>query len=363
MIICLILYAPFYFQKAELQYPGWKGNEALWRLMDYGNTARSYFGQFEIHGAENVNKDTQYSIACHPHGTVIFQRTFWRTDLMDKIFYRPWRMLGASILFSIPIVREMSLWFGAVDASKKTCEKVLSAGASLVLYPGGLDEANTVTVESDAGGKAKAAADVALRTRTGFIRLAVKYNTPVLPVFTFGELEAVDAVNLLPSRITKWLQKRLRMSTTIFLGRFYSFIPYRVPFHMCIGRPVPVKWCPDGTPEAEIDAEVRRVHAAYKKELQAIYDANKAKYGYQDRKLVFACDGDGDVDRRVKDLGGESSHSDNKIVAGPAAAAEDSVKGEGKGEGEGEGEEGSNQSNAPRTRVSPRGRAAKQSSR
>ena len=305
-MLVALLYAPFYLYPAHLKYPGWKGNEPLWTLMDYENTAKSYFGEFAIHGEENVkDKKGQYCIACHPHGTVIFQRTYWRCDLINKVFQRSWRMLAASVLFKIPIVREMTLWFGAVDASKPNCERLLKAGASLVVYPGGLDEAN---LEHKVEGIAPR---VVLRTRTGFIRLALKYNTPVIPIFTFGELDAVDAVNLLPQKISKWIQKTIRMSTTIFLGRFYSFIPYRVPFHMCIGREIAVKHCPEGTAEDVIDAEVRRVHAAYKAELAHIYHSNKKLYGYERRELVFSCD-QGEAQGESKDEGQRSNSKEKK---------------------------------------------------
>jgi 1-acyl-sn-glycerol-3-phosphate acyltransferase len=272
--------------------------------MEYAVSGKSYFGEFEVHGKENVDGDTQYSIACHPHGTVIFQRTFWRSTIMDALFKKPWRMIGASALFYIPIVREMTLWFGAMDASKKNCEKILKGGASLVLYPGGLDEANIVTD----GGNSSSNPDVNVRTRTGFIRLAVKYGTPVLPVFTFGELEAVDAVNFFPASITNWLKKKLRMSTTVFVGRFFTFMPFRVPFHLCFGKPIAVKQFAEDCKEA--DAEVARIHIAYKAELLNIYDTHKQKRGYGNRKLVFTCEEAAvarDAKIKAKSDSGESS--------------------------------------------------------
>ncbi len=378
VLICCLIYSPFYFNNAHKQYPGWKGNEAMWSFMDYGNTARSYFNKFEVHGKEKIKKDIQYCIACHPHGTVIFQRTFWRCEILNQIFTKPWRMIAASALFWIPIVREMTLWFGAVDASKKTCEKILSEGASLVLYPGGLDEANIPTSTSDSdsdnvsnsnsnsngdsnssileelandgltidddgiirddngcryidkerelflapNGKpydiihnnSVPGPDVVIRTRTGFIRLAIKYNTPIVPIFTFGELEAVNAVNVLPDCLTKYLQKTFRMSTTIFIGRFFTFIPFRVPFHMCIGKPINVNKYSDSNSESDsesdsnsdsyaadaadaddadeidIEVKVKRIHSLYKKELINIYNKYKWEYGYGNRKLVFLCE-------------------------------------------------------------------------
>ena len=274
-----LFYLPFYLWPAQSQYPGWKGANGFWDWMQYAETGESYFGEFDVHGTENVDKDQQYCVACHPHGTVIFQRTFWRSKLLDEVFKNPWRMIGASALYYIPIVRELTLWFGAVNATKETCEMLLRAGSSLVIYPGGLDEANS----TEGNGQ-----DVRLKTRTGFIRLAVKHNTPVLPVFTFGELDCVDAVNALPSTLSKWLKKTLRMSSTIFMGRFWTFIPYRVPFHMCIGKPIAVKHFPEESIES--DAEVARIHALYKAQLKSLYQTNKKQFGYNDRPLVFVCE-------------------------------------------------------------------------
>ena len=53
---------------------------------------------------------------------------------------RPSRMIGASVLFYLPFVREVTLWCGALDAGKETVEMLLQAGANVELYPGALDE-------------------------------------------------------------------------------------------------------------------------------------------------------------------------------------------------------------------------------
>jgi len=267
-------YLPFWFYPAELRYPGWKGADWLWRFFDYTVTCASYFGQFAVHGGENVDPKAQYFIACHPHGTVIFQRCFWRSKYIEEIFHRPHRMLGASVIFKIPIMRELSLLFGAVDASKANCISLLKKGVTLVVFPGGLDEAN-----AGSGNK------LFLRTRTGFIRLAIKHGIPVLPVFTFGEADAVDRVNIFPEWLVLFFQRKFRMSTSFFVGRFWSFIPYRVPFHMCIGRPIPVSY-KEGDADA-FEAEVKRVHALYKDELKRLHEENKSQYGKPDRELVF----------------------------------------------------------------------------
>ena len=259
----------------------------MWRFFDYETTCASYFGEFEVHqGGGALDPDAQYFMAAHPHGTVIFQRTFWRAACLERLFNRPWRMLGASVLFRIPIVREMTLWFGAVDASRSNVERLLRRGVNVVVWPGGLDEANSVDDQQT----------VNLRTRTGFIRLAVKHGASVLPVFVFGELDAVEAVRFLPQPIAAWLKRNLRISSNAFIGRYGSFIPRRVPFNLVLGKPIPTKASPaaDARDEASaagvFDAEVDRVHAAYKTELRRLYTEHKARFGYEGRDLVFTCE-------------------------------------------------------------------------
>ena len=173
----------------------------------------------------------------------------------------------------------MTLWFGAVDASRPNCETLMKSGATVVVYPGGIDE---MPLKGDG-----ADSNVRVRTRAGFIKVAAKHGVPVLPTFCFGELEAVSAVSPLPAPVAKFLQKQLRMSTTCFLGRWNLFLPRRVPFTLCIGTPIPTRQCVE---PAELDAEVARVHALYKAELAKIYEANKESCGYGGRKLVFTCE-------------------------------------------------------------------------
>ena len=106
----------------------------------------------------------------------------------------------------------------------------------------------------------------------------------------------VEVDGLVDTRATSlaaWLQRTMRISSNIFLGRYYTFIPSRVPFNMCIGKPVAVDPAAALAFEADpmaFEAEVRRVHAEYKQELRRLYEANKARFGYEERALVFACD-------------------------------------------------------------------------
>ena len=176
-------------------------------------------------------------------------------------------------------MREFTLLFGAVGADRATFEAMLGTGANVVVYPGGLDEANDDTASSA----------IAIRTRKGFVRLAVKHGVDVLPMFCFGELEAVGAVRPLPRGLSDFLRRKLRVSTTLFVGRFGLFVPRRVPFDLCVGAPVSVAKRAPGTPE--YDAEVQRVYEAYIAEIAQTFEMHKVACGYANRKLVFSGSG------------------------------------------------------------------------
>jgi hypothetical protein len=55
---------------------------------------------------------------------------------IGAILSRGYRMIAASVLFYMPLMREFTLWFGAVDASKDNVERLLQHGVNIELYPG-----------------------------------------------------------------------------------------------------------------------------------------------------------------------------------------------------------------------------------
>src|SRR3989338_7507932 len=57
-------YLPLYLYPAQCHYPGWKGCDAMWDLLDYFTTCPSYFGQFQVHGGDGIDSREQYLMAC-----------------------------------------------------------------------------------------------------------------------------------------------------------------------------------------------------------------------------------------------------------------------------------------------------------
>merc|ERR1719210_2082973 len=113
------------------------------------------------------DKTGQAIFAFFPHGVnsdfrVLMDGMMY--DAFDKVYEKASaRTLAASVLFWIPGVRAVTLATSFVDAGRKTAEKCLKKGHSLMLCPGGQDE----QIETIYGRER-----VYLKTRSGFIRLA-----------------------------------------------------------------------------------------------------------------------------------------------------------------------------------------------
>eukprot|EP00957_Ditylum_brightwellii_P108809 8300098-Ditylum_brightwellii.AAC.1 len=75
------------------------------------------------------------------------------------------RTLAASILFRLPLVRELSLWTGCIDARRNVAEHALDGGHSLVIIPGGEAEQIRTTHGKEI---------VYLSKRKGFVKLAMR---------------------------------------------------------------------------------------------------------------------------------------------------------------------------------------------
>jgi 2-acylglycerol O-acyltransferase 2 len=73
---------------------------------------------------------------------------------------------------------------GAVDAGRATAHKVLDAGLSAIVYPGGSAEIFTTEPSS---GRGDDTTTFLLSNRKGFIKLALEHRVPIVPVVVYGE--------------------------------------------------------------------------------------------------------------------------------------------------------------------------------
>lgn len=212
----------------------------------------------------------QYIFGWHPHGILILSRLAVYGGVFEQFFPGvEARTLGATPMFYWPGAREVSLWNGAVDAGAKSAERVLKAGMSLIVYPGGsreifkTDERSTDT-------------ELELSHRRGFVRLAMAHGTPLVPVVVYNERSAYTRVTP-PEWLRNFCLKRLKVPAVLLYGRFFSLVPRKCSLGVVFGKPMAVPHIPDIQKE---DPRIDEVLQQYIKELTALWEQYKGEFGY-----------------------------------------------------------------------------------
>lgn len=220
-------------------------------------------------------KDAQFLIAAFPHGVASEFRIAMDGE-MDTVFpnvHNKVSVLSASVLFLIPLVRELALWTGCIDARRSVAEKAIKGGNSILVLPGG--EAEQIRTEYQ---KER----VYLTRRKGFIKLAMRHNIPVVPSYVFGVSDYYYTSNaFFQPRL--WFQKRLGVCIPLAVGLFGSvFCPFPVKTTIVCGEPLTFATKDKDSPTPD---ELDAAHQKFCKTLQQLFDSHKEELGYGDREL------------------------------------------------------------------------------
>ena len=185
-----------------------------------------------------------------------------------------------SPLHCIVVIREFFLMFGAVASSRESLTHVLSSpggGKAAVLMVGGIPEMDNFHEKQ---------INLVLNKRKGFIKLALRAGSSLVPVFVFGETQVYKQ-----SGIASGLQERIRkmigIAPVLFYGRgffqnSFGFLPHRYPMTVVVGEPLTVEKMADPS-QRDID----RLHAIYVKRIRKLYQKYNPIYGNRKTKLVI----------------------------------------------------------------------------
>ena len=124
---------------------------------------------------------------------------------------------------------------------------------------------------------------VVLRSRKGFVRLALETGASLVPVFSFGENEVYNGM-IVPDhwflkRVQNKFKEMLSFALPIIWGRgIFNYnvglMPHRRAIHTVIGRPIDVA----RVEHEPSDEQVQELHARYVEELTRLFEENKSKY-------------------------------------------------------------------------------------
>lgn len=343
--LLVVMYAPHYLAIAALcagyallpprlalaalacYYGPWLAASAPWRPADGGRlharrgrwpafeawvgagieaVARDWFGGLDVRveaPARHRASPARRVFAYHPHGLYPCGLTwFHRTRGFREVFgagVRPITLV-ASVIFKAPLLSDLSLWGGCREVTRRAFRHHLRADGAVALCPGG--QAELCLVPRAHRRPAEGPQEVALCTRhRGFVRLALEQGAALVPVFCFGEIHGTSNLINLP-RVQEYTYRRLGFPVPFLAGGRWGLPLPRPgkpghPLAFVVGRPVPT--APEAARLRELalgeaegmkarEAAVGRLHAAYYREVAALYERHKGRYGYTDVRLAFS---------------------------------------------------------------------------
>lgn len=184
----------------------------------------------DIRGLENIPRDGAVLVVGNHTGGSSSPEVFISQLAFSTYFgvERPHYQLAHRMVLNSPFGALLRP-FGAVEADQKHAEQALDAGAIVSVFPGGDYEVFRPSWESST---------VDMGRRTGFLRLALTKNVPIVPMVTLGGQETA----LFLTR-GEWLAKALRLDTTLRLKTVPIMIG--LPFGLHVGPlphvPLPAK--------------------------------------------------------------------------------------------------------------------------
>ncbi len=223
-----------------------------------GPLVRRYF-RAEVHGLDSIpSAGGALLISNHSGGMLTPDVLVFAPAFYDKFgFDRPVFTLAHSALFVGPI----GDWLhraGVIEANRRNAQKALTAGALVLVFPGGDYDSYRPTFENR----------IDFAGRTGYIRTAIEAGVPIVPMVSVGAQETqlfLTRGNWLAKRIgLKRLRAEILPVSFGFPFGFSVFFPANVPLPAKIVTqvldPIDVITEFGEDPDVEVvDAHVRQV--------------------------------------------------------------------------------------------------------
>lgn len=228
----------------------------------------------------------KYIFGYHPHG-IISHGAFaaFATEALGFADLFPGitnTLLTLDTNFRVPLYREYALAMGLASVSRESIENLLSKGG----HNGeGMGRAVTIVI-----GGARESLDakphslrLVLKSRKGFVKLAIRTGADLVPVLAFGENELYEQVDSVEHpwihKMQMVIKKAMGFTVPLFHARgIFNYdvglLPYRRNVNVVMGRPIKV--VQQGGRDGKVDeAYLDQVHQQYTDELLWLWNEYK----------------------------------------------------------------------------------------
>ncbi|THH16684.1 hypothetical protein EW146_g3995 [Bondarzewia mesenterica] len=217
--------------------------------------------------------DRPYVFGYHPHGIIgmgaIATFATEGTGFSEAFPGIQPHLLTLASNFRMPIYREILQLLGVCSVSKRSCSNILKGGSgqAIIIVVGGAAESLSARPGT---------ADLTLRRRLGFIKIAIQHGADLVPVFSFGENDIYQQMPNEKGTVVYKLQKKFQnifgFTLPLFHGR--GLLNFSV-----IGRPISV--IKTDKPSLE---QITEVQEAYIEELMRIWNTYKDEFARSRRR-------------------------------------------------------------------------------
>src|SRR5215471_3110770 len=186
----------------------------LKKISPFFTLLEKYF-RYEVRGFHGIPR--KKALVVMNHGIIPYHGFLLAKKIFETYHIVP-RGLGAEFLFRIPGLRQFFLKGGAVNASPRNAERLLNERELILLAPGGIYEALIAK---------KGLRRIPWERRRGFVEIAVKTKTPIIPTYCQG-INSVyyNSYLLLKPRIK--LLEQFRFSLPFFFGLGFFPLPRKL---------------------------------------------------------------------------------------------------------------------------------------